>query len=118
MCWGCRECIPLMASPWPRKPQEEGTDEPAPERAGGYPGHDIRNGRSDRRQLVVAIAFSPLPRREGGAYALGGELRREERILSRTRVCMDRVGAYDDLSDGVFAYLPPPISGKTGVVGA
>jgi hypothetical protein len=38
---------------------------------------------------------------------LGDELRREERLLSRTRECVDRVGAYDDLSEGVFAFLSP-----------
>jgi hypothetical protein len=38
---------------------------------------------------------------------LGGELRREERFLSRTRVCVDRLGAFDDMGKGVFTCLPP-----------
>jgi hypothetical protein len=46
---------------------------------------------------------------------LGGELRREERLLSRTRECVDRVGAYDDISEGVFRLPFPPRSGTTGV---
>jgi hypothetical protein len=33
---------------------------------------------------------------------LGGELRRKERLLSRTRECVDRVGAYDDMSEEGF----------------
>jgi hypothetical protein len=39
---------------------------------------------------------------------LGGGLRREERQLSRARVCVDLVGAFDDMSKGVFACLSPP----------
>jgi hypothetical protein len=52
----------------------------------------------------------------GGEKAkLGGELRREERLISWTGMCKDRVGTVDDLSEGV-SYLPsPPISGTTGV---
>jgi hypothetical protein len=43
------------------------TDQPVPEIAGGCPGHDRRDGRSDKRQPVVAMVFSPVPRREGEA---------------------------------------------------
>jgi hypothetical protein len=39
---------------------------------------------------------------------LGGEVRREERLSSRTRVCADRAGAYDDLSEGFFRLPSPP----------
>jgi hypothetical protein len=39
---------------------------------------------------------------------LGGELRREEHRLSRTRVCLDRVETVDDLCEGVFRLPPPP----------
>jgi hypothetical protein len=39
---------------------------------------------------------------------LGGGLRREERLLTRTRVCMDRVGAIDDLSEVFFRMPSPP----------
>jgi hypothetical protein len=38
---------------------------------------------------------------------LGGGLRREERLLSRTRVCADRIGAFDDMSEGFF-FRPSP----------
>jgi hypothetical protein len=38
---------------------------------------------------------------------LGGELRREEQHMSRTGLCVDREGAVDDMSEGVFACLPP-----------
>jgi hypothetical protein len=38
---------------------------------------------------------------------LGGNLRREERVLYRTRVCVDQVGAYDDLSEGSFRMSSP-----------
>jgi hypothetical protein len=40
-----------------------------PETSGSQPRHDRRDGRSDIRQLLVAIVLSPLPRREWGAYA-------------------------------------------------
>jgi hypothetical protein len=46
---------------------------------------------------------------------LGGELRREEKLLSRTRVCVDRIGALDDLSEGCFRLPFPPSSYTTGV---
>jgi hypothetical protein len=38
---------------------------------------------------------------------LRGGPRREERLLSRTRVCVDRVGVSDDMSEVLFAGLPP-----------
>jgi hypothetical protein len=52
---------------------------------------------------------------EGGEKTrLGGELRREEQLISRTGMCMDRVGTVDDLSEGGF-HLPFPLSsGTTG----
>jgi hypothetical protein len=51
----------------------------------------------------------------GEKAKVGGELRREERLICRTGMCKDRVGTVDDLSEGGF-YLPsPPISGTTGV---
>jgi hypothetical protein len=40
---------------------------------------------------------------------LGGELRREEQLISRTRVGVDRVGAFDDLSEGFFR-MPFPLA--------
>jgi hypothetical protein len=46
---------------------------------------------------------------------LKGELRREKRLLSRTKECVDRVGAYNEVSEGVFRVPFPPRSGTTGV---
>jgi hypothetical protein len=81
-------------------------DQPVPEIASHRSGHDKCDGRSDIRQLVVGMVFSPLP--EGwGKRIRGGELRREERLLSRTRESVDRVGAYDDLREGFFVCLSP-----------
>jgi hypothetical protein len=34
-------------------------------------------------------------------------VQRDERQLSRTRVCVDRAGAYDSMSEGFFACLSP-----------
>jgi uncharacterized spore protein YtfJ len=46
---------------------------------------------------------------EGGEMTrLGGELQREEQLLSRAEMCMARVGTVDDLSDGVFRLPSPP----------
>jgi hypothetical protein len=48
---------------------------------------------------------------------LGRDIRREERLLSRTRVCVDRIGAFDDVTEGGFRrMLSPPSSDTTGVV--
>jgi hypothetical protein len=76
-----------------------------PETTGSRTGHDRRDGRSNELQPIVAIVFLPLPRRKGEANAvvLGGGLRREERLLSRMRDCVDRVGTYDE---GEFLFLP------------
>jgi hypothetical protein len=38
---------------------------------------------------------------------LGGELRWEEQRLPRARMCVDRAGTVDDMSEGFFACLPP-----------
>jgi hypothetical protein len=74
------------------------TDQPVPETVGSRRGHDKRDGRSD---YVVAMIFYSLPRREGKP------MQREEWLLSRTRVCVDRVGAFNDLGEGFSASLPP-----------
>jgi hypothetical protein len=67
----------------------------------------------DGNQLWVW--FSP-PCPEGrGKPELGSELRREERLLSRTREYVDRVGAYDDMGEGFFVLPFLPRSGTTGV---
>jgi hypothetical protein len=34
-------------------------------------------------------------------------MRREERLLSSTRVCVDRVGTFDDLNDVFFPHAYP-----------
>jgi hypothetical protein len=44
---------------------------------------------------------------------IGGYLRWEEHRLSRTRVCVDREGDVDDLSEE-FIRLIPPSSGTAG----
>jgi hypothetical protein len=51
----------------------------------------------------------------GEKTKLGGELRWEERLISRTGRYKDRVGTVDDLSEGVFHLPSPPSSGTTGV---
>jgi hypothetical protein len=50
------------------------------------------------------MVFSPSPEVRG-KLMLGGGLLREERLLSRTRLCVDRVEAFDDLSERVFSHL-------------
>jgi hypothetical protein len=51
-----------------------------------------------------------------GKTTLGGELRREEQLISRTGMCKDRVGTVEDLSEGFFRLPFPPSSGTTGVI--
>jgi hypothetical protein len=81
-------------------------DQPVPETIRNRPGHDRPDRRSDKRHSIVAM-FSP-PCLEGrGKPMLGRQVRQEERLLSRTRVCVDRVGAFDKLSEGVFCMLFP-----------
>jgi hypothetical protein len=58
------------------------------------------------QRLRPSYFLFPAP--AGGEKAkLGGELRREERLISRTGMGKDRVGTVDDLSEGVF-HLPSP----------
>jgi hypothetical protein len=53
---------------------------------------------------------------EGGEKTkLGGELRREEELISRAGLSTDRAGTDDDLSEGVFRLSFPPSSGTTGL---
>jgi hypothetical protein len=57
-----------------------------------------------------------VPTPDGGEKTrLGGELRREEQLLSRTGMCTDRDGTVDDLSEGGFHLPFLPSSGTTGV---
>jgi hypothetical protein len=51
----------------------------------------------------------------GGKTKLGGEMRPEEQLLSRTGMCMYRVGTVNDLSEGIFRPPFSPNSGTTGV---
>jgi hypothetical protein len=44
----------------------------------------------------------------GEKTKLGGELRREEQLISRTGMCKDRVGTFDNLSEGFFACPSSP----------
>jgi hypothetical protein len=44
----------------------------------------------------------------GEKTKLGGELRREEQLISRTGMCEDRVGTFDNLSQRVFRLPSPP----------
>jgi hypothetical protein len=119
VCQGYRECSMPTAFPWPRKPQGEGTygwystDQPVPETVGGRPGQVCRDGRNDKREPCVVVVPPPLPRSEGEAQARRRAATRGA-ALSRTRVCVDRVGAYDDLSEGIFRFSCPD-SGTTGV---
>jgi hypothetical protein len=73
-------------------------------------------GARERPGYLMQPSPFLIPAPEGGEKTrLGGELRREEQLLTQTGTCMDRDGAVDDTSEGVF-YLPfPPSSGTTGV---
>jgi hypothetical protein len=63
-------------------------------------------GATDVKQFVTML-YLPCP--EGKEKpTVGGGLRRLERVLSRTRVCVDRAGAFDDLSEGTLRLLYPP----------
>jgi hypothetical protein len=71
-------------------------------------------GEPAGHRLRPSYLLFPTPG-EGEKAKLGGELRREERLISRTGMSKDRVGTVDDLSEGVF-YLPfLHSSGTTGV---
>jgi hypothetical protein len=75
--------------------------------------------QTQREELHTAMSCGydfhpPCPEAMGGENIIGGELRREEWLLSRTRECVDRVGAYDDLSEGVSRLTSPPCSGTSG----
>jgi hypothetical protein len=67
------------------------------------------------RTPCEALIFLFLAPEVGEETRLGGELRREERVLSRTGMCMDRVGTVNDLSEGGFARLSSLAPAKGGV---
>jgi hypothetical protein len=74
---------------------------------------DATERPTDGNQLWVWL--SPPCSERMGKPMLGGELRRKEHLLSRARVCGERFGAYDDMSEG-FCCLPlSPTSGKTEI---
>jgi hypothetical protein len=54
------------------------------------------------------IYFLFLAPARGEKTKLGDELRREERLISRTGMCKDRVGTIDDMSEGIFHLRFPP----------
>jgi hypothetical protein len=64
--------------------------------------------------LQLTYFLFPSPAR-GEKTKLGGELRREEQLMSRIGMCKDREGTVDDLSEGAFRMPSPPCSGTTGV---
>jgi hypothetical protein len=71
-------------------------------------------GAIDDNQMQLGLSSS-CP--EGKAKPMSrGELRREEWLLFGTMVCVDRVGAFDKLSEGNFCMPLPPNSGKIEVV--
>jgi hypothetical protein len=74
--------------------------------------HGAGEPAGHRLQPNYSLFLAP----EGGEKTrLGGELRREEKLLNRTGMCTDRDGTFDDRSEGGF-YLPfPPSSCTTGV---
>jgi hypothetical protein len=76
-------------------------DQPVPETFDNRPEHDKRDGRSNNWRPLVAMIFSPLSRRAGDAYPRRG-VATERAAIIRTRVCLDRVWAFDDLSEGAF----------------
>jgi hypothetical protein len=73
-------------------------------------------GHESQPDTVCSLAIFCFPSPEGGEKTrLGGELRWEEQLLTRTGMCTDRDGIADDLGEGVFHLPFPPISGTTGV---
>jgi hypothetical protein len=70
-------------------------------------------GATDGNQLWPW--FLPHCPEERGKPMLRGEMRLEERLLSGMRVCVDRVGAYDDMSEGIFRMPFPRNSGTDRV---
>jgi hypothetical protein len=65
-------------------------------------------GEPAGHRLRPSYLLFPAP--EGGEKTrLGGELRREEQLISRTGMCTDRDGTVDDLSEGVFRLRSPPL---------
>jgi hypothetical protein len=79
-----------------------------PETNDSRPGRDRREGRSGTRRPIVAMVFSPLPRREEEAHARRRAATRGAAIISDEDVRGSSWGL-DDLGEGVFACPPPPV---------
>jgi hypothetical protein len=68
------------------------TDKSVPEIVDSRPGHDITYVTRDATYgNHLWLWFSPACPEEGGKPLLGGQ-RREERLFSRTKVCVDPIG--------------------------
>jgi hypothetical protein len=69
---------------------------------------NLARGHESHLETVYGQIF--FPALEGGEKTrLGDKVRREERLLSRTAMSMDRVRIVDDLSEGAFR-LPYPLA--------
>jgi hypothetical protein len=67
------------------------------------------SGAEERAGHRLGPSYLLFPSPEGGEKTkLGGELRREEQLISQTGMCKDRVGTVDDLSEGGFRLPSPP----------
>jgi hypothetical protein len=77
---------------------------------------DMRKSGMEAREPAghrMRLRYFLFPSPEGGEKnRLGRKLRREEQRISRTGMCMDRVGTVDDMSEGAFR-LPFPLSSVT-----
>jgi hypothetical protein len=90
------------------------TDHPVPERDDNRHGHDGHDGRSKRRQPIVAMAFSPVIRSEGEVYARWRVATGGAAIISDDGVRGSSWGLRQHERGG-FSLASPPISGTTGV---
>jgi hypothetical protein len=64
-------------------------------------------GEPAGHRLQPSYFLFPAPA-DGEKAKLGGESRREDRLISRTGMCKDRVETVDDMSEGVFYLAFPP----------
>jgi hypothetical protein len=75
---------------------------------------NLARGQESQPDIVCSLVLFSCP--EGGEKTrLGGELRREERLIPRAGLSTDRGGTDDDLCEGDFSLAFPPSSGTTGV---
>jgi hypothetical protein len=88
-----------------------------PETTGSRPRKDKCDGRIDKRQLIVAMVFFSLFRREGETYARMRATSCDGRRgyqLGQGSVWIESRPS-DNLGEGDFCVPFPPRSGKTGV---